>query len=270
MSGFHQPPAAARGAAAFHIRHDPAARLRLFCLPYAGAGASLFHAWSRVLPHGIQVCPIQLPGRENRLREPAPTELASLVRDLAAAIAPALDLPFAIFGHSMGAAIAFELARHLRHRGAARPDHLLLAAFRAPHLPPSLPPLAALPRPVFLDAVQGRYGRFADEILNEPALLDLVIPILRADLAMIETYQCAGELPLDCPITVFGGANDRSVTMAELEEWRCHTVAAFEVVTVPGGHLFLKDARDELLGEIVRRLPGGSPSPVDSEEHVPR
>lgn len=254
-------PAAAGGAsAAIRLRHDPAARLRLFCLPHAGAGASLFHPWSRILPREIQVCPIQLPGRENRLREPPPTGLPALVRDLADAIGPHLDLPLAVFGHSMGAAIGFELARELRRRGVATPVRLLMSGFRAPHRRPAVPPLAALPDARFLETVQQRYGRFADELLREPALLDLILPVLRADLAMIETYCCTEEAPLDCPISVFGGESDPTVTGDELAAWNRHTGAGFDHCTLPGGHFFPIESRDELLGALEHRLDAGRPT----------
>src|SRR5258708_4217985 len=173
---------------AIHLRPDPAARLRLFCLPHAGGGASVFHPWSRILPREIQVCPIQLPGRENRLRERPATDLTVLVRQLADAVAPYLDLPFAIFGHSMGTALGFELARELRRRGLATPRHLVMSGGRAPHLRPTLPPLAALADPMFMEAVQERYGRFADEGPPGAGLLARIVPIPRAEAGLTGAY----------------------------------------------------------------------------------
>jgi surfactin synthase thioesterase subunit len=239
---------------AIRLRHDPAARLRLFCLPHAGAGASLFHPWSLTLPREIQVCPIQQPGRENRLRERPHTGLPALVRDLVDAVVPYLDLPFALFGHSMGAAIGFELARELRRQSRSTPLHLLMSGFRAPHRRPTSAPLAALPNPMFLEAVQQRYGRIADEILRESALVDLIMPVLRADLAMIETYCCTEEAPLDCAISVFGGASDPTVTEDELMDWSRHTTVGFDFCTLPGGHFFPQESRDQLLSALDHRL----------------
>src|SRR6187397_2335302 len=131
--------------------------LRLFCLPHAGAGASVFARWSRALPPAIKVRALQLPGRESRLREPPASGMSPLVGELADTIAPVLDRPFAIFGHSMGALIGFELARELRRRGRPGPRHLLMSGLRAPDRPSRLPPLAALPDAAFLDGVQDRY-----------------------------------------------------------------------------------------------------------------
>jgi medium-chain acyl-[acyl-carrier-protein] hydrolase len=244
----------ARVSPAIQFRHDPAARLRLFCLPHAGAGASLFHSWSRILPREIQVCAIQLPGRENRLRESPHTELSALVRDLAEAMIPHLDRPFALFGHSMGAIIGFELARELRRRQQVMPRQLVMSGARAPQLPPTMTPLAALPAGQFMEAVQQRYGRFADEIQREPALLGLIAPILRADLAMIETYCCTPEAPLDCPIAVLGGTGDSTVSEDQLQAWSTQTRAGFDLGMLPGGHFFPQESRDELLRALEHRL----------------
>jgi medium-chain acyl-[acyl-carrier-protein] hydrolase len=246
----------ARASAAIQLRHDPAARLRLFCLPHAGAGASLFQPWSRLLPREIQVCPIHLPGRETRLRERPETDLPVLVRDLADAIVPYLDLPCAIFGHSMGAALGFELTRELRRRGQITPRHLVMSGARAPQVRPTTAPLAALADPLFMEAVQARYGRFADEILREPALLALIAPILRADLALIETYCCTPEPPLACAISVLGGASDSTVTEPELRAWSVQTSAGFELAMLPGGHFFPQESRDEVLRALEQRLRG--------------
>jgi medium-chain acyl-[acyl-carrier-protein] hydrolase len=242
--------------AAIRLRHDPAAQLRLFCLPHAGVGASIYHPWSRLLPPEIQICPVQLPGRENRIRERPATRLPDLIRGLADAVDPGLDLPFAIFGHSMGAAIGFELARELRRRNRGTPRRLVMSGGRAPHLPPRLTPLAGLQAGQFLEAVQERYGCFSSEILQAREMLDLVLPILRADLKLFETYQCTVEPPLDCPVSVFGGIEDATVTQDELADWSCHTTAGFDLCMLPGGHFFPQESRDEVLRALEARLTG--------------
>lgn len=257
------PGTFARASPAIHLRFDPAARLRLFCLPHAGVGASVYHPWSRLLPRELQICPIQLPGRENRLGERMPARLDELIRGLTDAVEPHLDLPFAIFGHSMGAAIAFELARALRRRNRAAPVRLIVSGGRAPHRPPRLAPLAALPERPFLEAVQERYGCFSDEILQMREMLNLLLPILRADLAMFETYQCIEDAPLDCPISVFGGTGDTTVTEDELTDWRRHTTGAFDLCLLPGGHFFPQESREPVLRALEARLAGvGGSRPV--------
>ena len=169
---------------------------------------------------------------------------------------PGLDLPFAIFGHSMGATIGFELARELRQRHWAAPRRLIMSGGRAPHRPSPLSPLAGLPAGKFLEAVQERYGCFSNEILQLREMLDLLLPILRADLKLFETYQCTLEPPLDCPISVFGGVDDATVTKDELADWELHTTAAFDLCMLPGGHFFPQESRDHVLRALEERLTG--------------
>jgi surfactin synthase thioesterase subunit len=237
----------------FHVRFEPTAELRLFCFPHAGAGASVYHPWSRVLPRSIQVCAAQLPGRENRLRERPFTDIHALVNDLAEEIRRVPPLPFAFFGHSMGAAIAFELAFELRRRGLPTPVHLFASAFRAPHLPATLPPLATEVEPRFLAGVQERYGQIPQEILNEPELVQLIVPVLRADLALIETYTGAATA-VTCPITVLAGSNDHTVSEQELRAWCRHTTEDCQIEVIPGGHFFVKDSREQVVAVVERRL----------------
>ena len=150
--------------------------MRLFCFPCVGSSLSAYRDWQAELPRGLDWCPIELPGNE---------PLDTLVPAAADALTPWLDGEYAFFGHSLGGLVAFELARELRRRGRPGLRHLLMSGLRAPDRPSRLPPLAALPDSAFLDGVQDRYGRFADEVLREPELLDLIRPVLRADLRMI-------------------------------------------------------------------------------------
>lgn len=235
------------------VRDRPSARQRIFCLPYAGAGASIFNEWAALLPRTIHVLPIQLPGREDRLSEAPYTSIAPLVRDLADVVEPLLEKPFALFGHSLGGTIAFELARELRRRDWRLPVRLFVSGCRPPHKP-VVAPIARLSGDQFLAAVQERYRGIPDEVSRSREWLDLVLPILRADLTIIETYRCADEAPLACPISAFGGAEDRVVRWSELMEWRQHTAGPFDASVLPGGHFFLKESRAALLRAIAGRL----------------
>lgn len=215
-------------------------RLRLFCLPHAGGGASLFRRWPQHLPAGVEVCPIQLPGRESRLSEPPFTRLALLVQVLARILRPWLDRPFAIFGYSFGSLVAFELARQLRWQDGRTPAHLFLAAYPAPHLPRPHPPLHHLPDPAFLDGVR-RLGGLPAAILQDPELMGLFLPALRADFEVHETYTYRAEPPFDCPITVFGGLQDHHIDQGQLAAWRVHTRGTFQLSMLPGRHFFIEE-----------------------------
>jgi surfactin synthase thioesterase subunit len=229
--------------------------VRLFCLPYAGGGASIFRRWSEEFPPGIEVCPIHLPGREGRLAEPAFTDVKPLVARLADVLDPYLDRPFALFGHSMGAVIGFELARQLARRGQPTPAHLFVSASRAPQLPRRGEPIHALPEPAFLDALRRMAGT-PELVLRDAELVQLMLPALRADFELVETYRYQAGPALSCPISAFGGAGDDLVRWSELASWAELTGGPFAIRMLPGNHFFLSDpvARPALIQLLVRGL----------------
>jgi surfactin synthase thioesterase subunit len=220
------------------------ARLRLFCFPSAGGGAAMLHTWLRGLPPSIQVCPLQLPGRENRWQEPLLNRLSPVTTHLADAIDPLLNVPFAFFGHSLGALIGFELARELRRRGRRGCVKVLASARIAPQDVIAMAPICELPEPEFLASLQARYNAIPDTILADREMMTVYLPLLRADFEMIEKYVHVPEPPLECPITVFGGMGDPTVTRNQLEEWRHQTSADFRVRMFPGDHFFPKTNRE--------------------------
>jgi medium-chain acyl-[acyl-carrier-protein] hydrolase len=231
----------------------PGVRLRLFCIPYAGGGPSVFRSWRTELPEDIDVCPIQFPGRENRVTERRFMSITLLVKALAENLEDYLEIPFAIFGHSTGALIGFELARELRRRYGVEPAHLFASACRSPQTPNPYPTIHLLPEQGFLLELNRLYGQ--PDILQHPELKDLLIPTIRADIALYETYCYTVDEPLRCPISALGGLQDRSVLYQDLRSWRIHTQGAFAVRTFPGGHLFIHSARPLLLrviSQIVR------------------
>jgi medium-chain acyl-[acyl-carrier-protein] hydrolase len=219
---------------------DPKTQLRLFCFPYAGAGALIFRKWSDALPRDIEVCPIQLPGRGTRLIEPPFTRLPCLVEALARALDPLLDKPFAFFGHSLGALIAFELARQIRRQYGVHPVRLFASAGRAPQIPHRAAPINTLPDGEFLAELR-RLNGTPRELLDHEELMEVMLPILRADFALYETYLYSSEPPLNCPISAFGGLQDRRVSASDLEAWRSQTSAPFSLRMFPGDHFFLKE-----------------------------
>lgn len=227
-------------------RPNPQARLRLFCFPYAGGAASVFYAWPNDMPGDVEVCPIQLPGRQSRLEEPPFTRMEPLVQALALAIQPYLDRPFAFFGHSLGAKICFELARHLRAQGASMPVHLFFSGSIPPQIPNSDSPIHTLPDAEFVETLR-RFNGTPEALLQNDELLQFFLPLLRADIALHETYRYVPGEPFDCPVSVFGGLEDDDVSRDDLEAWRVHTRGEFTLRMLPGDHFFLRSARAPLL-----------------------
>ena len=236
----------------------PNARLRLFCFPYAGGGGMIYRTWHQYLPSDIEVCAVQLPGRENRLRERPFTNLVELVQQLLPHLLPYLDKPYAIFGHSMGALIAFELAQQLVRQPGRIPTYLFVSGRRAPFLPEPELPLHKLPTDeIFLAELQRRYNNIPAPIYEDAELRALFAPLLRADLALVETYQCPAPTSLPCSIVALGGDSDPLVSLTELQSWQTLTHAAFALHRFHGGHLYLNEQPQQLLATITGYLVKG-------------
>jgi medium-chain acyl-[acyl-carrier-protein] hydrolase len=231
---------------------NPTARLRLFCLPYAGGGESIFRTWWQALPGDVEVCAVRLPGRDARYREPLFARVSPLVRALADALAPDLARPYALFGHSMGARIAFELTREQRRRGQPEPALLVASGRAAPHCPPR-DLMSALPVDQLLDRLRKLDGT-PEAVLREPELMAMFLPIVRADLAVSELEDHRPEPPLACPIVAFGGTDDQRCTRDELAGWRDHTAGSFTLEQFSGGHFFINTASRSVLASLARAL----------------
>ncbi len=229
------------------LRPNPQARLRLFCFPYAGGGSGIYRTWAAGVLESAEVWCARLPGRDNRWGEPAFTRLAPLVATLAQVIRPYLDAPFAFFGHSMGGLISFELLQALRRQHAPDPVHLFISGHRAPHLPPRRPRIHHLSAPEFIAQLH-RLNGTPQAVLQNADLMRLLLPVLRADFAVCETYvyTAQGSL-LACPISVFGGLQDPEVNDDELAAWRDQTAGTFRQRMLPGDHFFLHSAQARLL-----------------------
>jgi medium-chain acyl-[acyl-carrier-protein] hydrolase len=238
-------------------RPNPGARLRLFCFPYAGGSAAIYRQWPQQLPPTIEVLPAHLPGRQGRLRESPPTRIDPLVEGIADAIRPLLDIPYAFFGHSMGATVAYELARTLRGAGAGEPAHLFVSGRRPPHVQSTEAPTYNLPDAELIEEVRRLEGT-PPEVLDHPELMQLLLPLLRADFEVIETYSYTPGPPLTCPVTAFGGLRDAELGREQLEGWREHTTGRFAVKMFEGGHFFIHEAARPLLDTIARELSGAA------------
>ncbi|MEZ4734839.1 MAG: alpha/beta fold hydrolase [Caldilineaceae bacterium] len=235
----------------------PQARLRLFCFHFAGGSASVYRTWPAALAPicpDVEVCAVQLPGRENRLREAPFTQIGPLVTALLTALRSELDRPFALFGHSMGALVAYELAQTLQYMGGPQPTHLLVSGRRAPSLPDPLPPLHVLPTDDMLRAIGRRYGNLPDLLLQDAELKAIYAPLLQADFSVVETYQPSTLTPLTCPLSVFGGDADPIATEVELQAWRPLTRSHFALHLLPGGHFYLQEQTGPLLERIATAL----------------
>jgi medium-chain acyl-[acyl-carrier-protein] hydrolase len=220
--------------------------MRLFCFPYAGGNASIYRNWARAVPAEVEIVPVELPGRGNRITEPALRSLPSLISELAAAVSPHLGREFAFFGHSMGAVIAFELARELRRREGAEPRCLFVSGRRAPQIPDTAPTYA-LPDPEFKGELH-RLNGTPKEVLENEELMTLVLPLLRADFELIQTYRYdSSSPPLNCAIAVYGGTLDHEVPPEMLWPWKELTTAGFSLHLLAGDHFFLRSHEAELL-----------------------
>jgi medium-chain acyl-[acyl-carrier-protein] hydrolase len=211
----------------------------------------MFTLWGQGMPVGVEVCPLQPPGRENRLEEPPITRIPRMVASLAEALAPLLDRPFALFGHSVGALSVFELARQLRQ--GPRPEWLFTSGHPAPHLPQRRPAVSHLAPPEFWQAMHDHFDADPALLANED-LKNMLYPALRADYELVETYGYRDEVALDIPLSVFGGSRDLETTEAELLAWRKHTTSTFRCRILEGNHMFVKTAREALVHELAQDL----------------
>ncbi len=236
-----------------HVRKH--ARIRLYCFAYAGGGANVFRDWGPALGETIEVCAVQLPGREWRRSEPTLTRLSALTDCVIGSLRPELSgtRPFAFFGYSLGAALAFDLARRLREEALRLPDKLVVAACRAPQFLPRAFAIHSLDDAAFLDAVR-RFGGLPDRILAEPELLALALPTLRADFEALGTYRYEQQAPLAMPVVAYAGSQDPHATRAEMAGWRNQTTGDFSLRIFPGGHFFMNDVREQLLATLAGDL----------------
>jgi medium-chain acyl-[acyl-carrier-protein] hydrolase len=228
-----------------HRRRQPNASINLLCFPYAGGGASTYRDWQTAWPERIEVCSLELPGRETRFGEPLGTDLLAMAREIAGLIEPLWERPLAFFGHSMGAHLAYETARIVRERGH-EPHLLIVSGSQAPSAPRREPPLHDLPHAEFVAQLERLRGT-PSEVLAEPELLELIVPILRADCTLIECHVSPPGVDLECPVMALGGSEDPHVTREDLAAWRAHTSGEFREHVLAGNHFFVHSRRKEVL-----------------------
>lgn len=227
--------------------------LRLFCLPYSGASAMVYLRWRRSLPAWVEVCPLELPGRGRRFNEPLQTDLQALAAQLAHELDGRLDLPYAIFGHSLGALLAFELAHALRRNGQASPRMLFVSGAPSPAHREYHSELAVEQSDEQLLARMRQLGGTAAAVFADPEMLQLTLPVMRADFLMCGRYRFARRALLGSPIHVFGGKQDR-MSMAALSAWQDETGESFSLEMFDGDHFFINAHEAHLLELMVERL----------------
>jgi medium-chain acyl-[acyl-carrier-protein] hydrolase len=232
---------------------NPVASRRLFCVPYAGGSPLVFSDWPLDLPPDVEVGLIQLPGRGMRLSQPPFTKVEPLVESLVQALHPFLDKPFAFYGHSMGGLICFELSRALRLKFNLEPEVLFVSGRQAPPLRDRTAATYDLPERQFINEL-GHLNGTPPEVLEQPELMKLLVPLLRADFELCQTYVYQPGPPLACALSVFGGVDDSEVNQEELEGWREFTTGPFSLRMLPGDHFFIRTARTQLLRLISQDL----------------
>jgi medium-chain acyl-[acyl-carrier-protein] hydrolase len=232
---------------------NPASPVRLICFPYAGGGASLFRSWRRASAPALDVCPVQLPGREGRIREAPFRRMDVLSAAVVDRLRGRLIPPYAFFGYSMGALIAFEVARRLDEERLPLPATLFVAAAAPAHRARNKAPLHGLPADELKEALRSLRGT-PDEVLEHPELMELMLPTLAADFEVCETFAPAAPVALRVPIVAFGGTDDASVPEEDLAAWADLTRAGFRSLRVAAGHFFLESHSAELLRHVTTAL----------------
>jgi medium-chain acyl-[acyl-carrier-protein] hydrolase len=225
----------------------PRAAVRLFCFAGAGGSGQMFRGWGEGI-EGIEVLTAVLPGRSARFGEPPFLSMSTLVAAAADALRPLVDRPSMLLGHSLGALIAFELARVLRDGGSA-PAHFFACGARPPHLPRSTSGYAEASDEKLIAHLR-RLNGTPDELLHQPQMLELFLPAIRADMAVSQSFRFRAGEPLPCPISAYGGTDDEFITRSDLDGWRWHTSSRFALRMLPGKHFFLNDARDVLMNDV--------------------
>ncbi len=236
-------------------------KIRLFCFPYMAGGASSFITWADAVKSDIEVCPVQYPGREERKGEKPYDDVNKLVEAIAKVMLPLLDKPFAFYGHSIGAAVAYKLSQYLVKKYNKSPVVFFAAGWLAPHMKSPFKIIEEISeaeimnesgKPKLLEHM--RNLEIPEEILSDNSLMEELLPSIRADILLGKRYESNGEPPLKCPVVACAGENDTVFTLDHVKAWKKYTAKNFDFRVFKGGHMFLRDDRDSLLNLIMETL----------------
>ena len=234
------------------FKYNKNSYIRLFCFHYGGGSASAYREWAKDLIDYVDLIAIQLPGRESRFSEPLLDNISDIVNELSLNFYNYLDKPYILFGHSIGALISFELTRTLRKKVMQQPKSLIISGTKAPQVPLKSPPIHCLPTPELIQKIR-EYNGIPRDIIENKELMDIFLPIIRADFCISETYSYYSEPPLACPIMALGGLNDYTFDSQDLLKWQEQTTALFQYELLPGDHFFIKSSYPEVIN-IVNKI----------------
>lgn len=227
----------------------PQAKINLFCLPYAGGNTRIFQSWPESLPEFVELVAIELPGRGRRIHEPAFDSMEALVQELSFALYSQIDKPYVVIGHSMGSRIALNTLSKLDQLGCAPPLHFIASGSAPPHILRKRKKIHTLSDDEFIKELRS-YNGIREEIINNKELMDIYLPLLRADFTVAADESMPNLSPLNCKATVFSGINDRYVSKEDCLAWQEYFVPPINVSTFEGGHFFIDSARNEVIGKI--------------------
>jgi medium-chain acyl-[acyl-carrier-protein] hydrolase len=234
---------------------DKRAAMRLYCFHYAGGSASAFRNWTAHLPANVELVAVQLPGREGRFDERFITHFDELIETVTHALMQGLQsLPYAVFGHSLGALVGFEWIRQLRKHGLRQPSIFFASGRRAPQFPNEEPPISHLPEAQFVRELLNKYGDHLGSVLDREDFRQAFVPQLRADFLLSETYRFRRGIKLECPVVAWAGEQETEITEPELTGWQEHTTGRFNAVRFPGAHFFIHGQEARVLREANREL----------------
>ncbi|WP_326627121.1 MULTISPECIES: thioesterase II family protein [unclassified Streptomyces] len=236
----------------------PEAATRLVCFPYAGGSAGYYHGMSAKVSPKVELLAVQYPGRQDRYAEKPVDDIGELADEITEALLPgALEKPLALFGHSMGASVAFEVARRLEHRGVT-PSALFVSARPGPSA--NRNETLHLSTDADLEREIRSLGGTGAEVLNDEEILQMVLPVVRNDYRAAETYRYVPGPDVTCPVVAFVGEGDPKATVAETGVWERHTTGPFDLTVFPGGHFYLNEHQAAVVGALLRQLtPAGTP-----------